>query len=265
MKSLKSHISFILPLFSIFFALEFYMILDRTIMSYERELVNDYTILVVSKKKLNKDELKPYIDVADLKDIDSNSIIDRLKKENLDLDYEALKTFLPKFYEVKLNHFPSAAELQEIKTKLKEIDGVKRVETFSKTHAKVFKLLLFLKKILNIFIIIIGLLSFLLILKQIKVWHLEHRERMYIMGLFGAPLWMRVGVLVRIAVVDTVFSIFLVYGVFYYFSNLNMIQNVIKFNINIEDIIRDSAILLLAGLFISLFSIISISMRQKEE
>lgn len=263
MKSLKSHLSFIFPLFSIFFAIEFYTMLDRVIKDYENKLINDYTILIVSKVDLTKEKIRSYIDISTLKSINQQSIIDRLKEDGVDLDFSALKTFLPKFYEVKLNHFPSSQELENIKKRLQNIDGIERVETFSKSHVKIYDLLLFLKQISNFFIVIIGILSFLLILKQIKVWYLEHRDRMYIMELFGAPLWMRSGVLIRIAITDTILSIIFVYGIFYYFSNLKILQGQINFNIDFFILLKDSIILLIIGLLISFFSIIYITLRQK--
>ena len=265
MRSLKNHLSLIFPLFSIFFAIEFYMILNRVVTNYEKTLTNDYTILIVSKNELTIDKIKPYIDILNLKEIDSNLIIDRLKKDKIDLDFDALKTFLPKFYEIKLNHFPSSNELKNIKEKLSSIDGINRVETFSKSHSKIYDLLLFIKKILNFFIIIIGVLSFMLILKQIKVWYLEHKDRMYIMELFGAPLWMRSGVLIKIAIIDTILSILFVDAIFYYFSNLKILQNWINFHLDLFVLLKDSSILLIVGILISFYSITSITLRQEQK
>ncbi|WP_187648319.1 FtsX-like permease family protein [Nitrosophilus labii] len=268
MKSLKNHLSLIIPLFSIFFAIEFYVILDRVIKSYENNLRDDYTILLVANKDIKNEDVSSYVDLANLEIIDPKFMIDRLQKDDISIDIEELRTFLPKFYKVKLEHFPSSKELKSIKERLKRVDGVERVETFSKSHTKIYTLLIVLKQISKIFMGIIAIISFLLILKQIQVWYLEHKERMYIMELFGAPLWMRSGVLIRLAIIDTILSVVSVYGVFYYLLNSNILQNLIGeiyFSFDSSNLLNDSAILVVVGLFITLFSVIFVSIRQVKE
>ncbi len=268
MKSLKNHLALIIPLFSIFFAIEFYIVLDRVIKNYENNLKEDYTIILVSKKTLKSDDVSSYVDLAKLEEIDSKDMIEKLKKDDIDIDFEALKTFIPKFYKLFLNHFPSSYELKNIKKVLKNLDGVQRVETFAKSHTKIYNLLLVLKQISKIFMAIIAVISFLLILKQIQVWHLEHSERMYIMELFGAPLWMRSGVLIRLAIVDTVISVSALYGIYYYLLSSDTLQNLIgnlEIHIKFQKIIQDCLLLGGFGLLITLFSVIYVSTRQVKE
>ena len=58
MKSLKSHLFLILGLVSIFFSIEVYTIIDKVVKKYEKQIVNHYTILVVSEKPLSIDDFK---------------------------------------------------------------------------------------------------------------------------------------------------------------------------------------------------------------
>ena len=55
--------------------------------------------------------------------------------------------------------------------------------------------------------IISTIIGFMLIIKQLEVWKLEHNERMYIMELFGAPFWFRGLALFKIAIIDSIISI----------------------------------------------------------
>jgi len=151
---------------------------------------------------------------------------------------------------------------------LKNIDGVQRVETFAKSHTKIYNLLLILKQISKMFMGIIAVISFLLILKQIQVWHLEHRERMYIMELFGAPLWMRSGILIKLSIIDTVIGVLALYGVYYYLLSSDILQNLIgnlKIRIELSKIIQDCLLLGSFGLLITLFSVIYVSTRHIKE
>ncbi|WP_281951090.1 FtsX-like permease family protein [Nitrosophilus kaiyonis] len=268
MKSLKNHLSLIIPLFAIFFAIEFYLILDRVIKQYEINLKNDYTILIVSDKNLKKDDIEKYLNISKIVEIKPDDMIKKIKEEDISLDLETLKMFLPKFYQIYLNHFPSTSELEWIKSRLKVIPGIKRVETFSKTHSKIYNLLMISKQISKIFLIIVSIISVLLILKQIKVWHFEHKERMYIMELFGAPFWMRSGVLFRLAIVDTFIATLFLIGIYYYFLNSDILKNIFSYLhilLNFEEIIKDCLILGGIGLIITFFSVLVVSTRQIQE
>ena len=62
------------------------------------------------------------------------------------------------------------------------------------------------------------LVAFLLIVRQMEVWRFEHSDRMSIMSIFGAPVWLRSAVLYRLAFVDSIISVLIVGGLFYYLS-----------------------------------------------
>ncbi len=266
MKSVKNHISLIIPLFAILFSVEFYLIIDRIIQNYEKSLANDYSIIVVSKRPLSLDELKLVDeDIVSIKEIDASLVINRLKQNNINVDYNELKNFLPRFYKIFLSTFPSANKLNQIKAKLMKTEGILRVETFMKTHEKMYNFLIFIKNLSKIFLAIIFITSAMLVFKQIEVWNLEHQERMYIMSLFGAPLWMRNAILVKLSIIDTIISTLLVYAVYYYLLKSGYFS---KF-LGLEDIALNPDVLrtdmiwmFLLGFFISIFSIMIVSSRQ---
>ncbi len=266
MRSLKNHISLIIPLFAILFAVEFYLIVDRLIDEYEKKLSNDYSIVLVAKKPISLPELK----VADpqivsLKEIDPQLVINRLKENGVRVDYKELKNFLPKFYKIFLSSFPSTQKLQELKKKLLKLDGIVRVETFTKIHEKIYKFLLFVKNIAKLFLVIIFVTSVMLVFKQIEVWNLEHQERMYIMALFGAPLWMRNAILVKLSIIDTIFSTFLVYGIYLYMvlsGTFSKLLGVEELSIDTHQIALDMFWLFAIGLVISIINIVIVSSRQ---
>ncbi|WP_200763880.1 hypothetical protein [Nitrosophilus alvini] len=269
MKFLKSHLSLILPLFAILFSIQFYIMVEKAIEDYEKNLVKDYAIILVSKKEFSFNDIKDILpNAADLEEINPQDIIQRLKKGASQIDFESLKNFLPKFYNLHLSRYPSAKELEDIKKKLLSLPHVERVETFAKTHSKTYTLLVLLKQISKIFLALIAAISFLLIIKQMQVWHYEHSERMYIMALFGAPLWMRSGVLIRLAIVDALLSTAMVSAFFYYITNTDILRQftektgvaIAKFNFA-----NDAALLALIGLATALFSVIIVSTRQIKE
>lgn len=266
MKSLKNHISLIIPLFAILFAVEFYFIVDKAIAEYRKNMSKDYSIIVVSKKPITLQELKAYEPhVTSLKEVDSSLVISRLKQNGITVDFKALKNFLPKFYKVYLDHFPTPEEIHSIKKKLLKYKDITRVEVFLKVHEKIYHFLLFLQGMSQIFLIIVFVTSILLVFKQIEVWHLEHKERMYIMALFGAPLWMRNAILIKLSVIDTLISAFLVYLLYLYFITTDYLKNLLgveRINITAGDIFHDLLWLVGLGLLISVINVLIVSLRQ---
>jgi cell division transport system permease protein len=56
--------------------------------------------------------------------------------------------------------------------------------------------------------------SLFLVVKQMEIWQLEHRERMQVMEILGASGMLRSGVLFRIALTDAVIAALVTIGVF---------------------------------------------------
>lgn len=266
MKSLKNHISLIIPLFAILFAVEFYFIINAVIKNYENNLSKDYTIVIVANKKFSLQEIKVHIpNISQLQELNSSLVIKRLEKNGIKINYEELKNFLPKFYKAYLNIFPSTEKLKDIRNKLIKIDGIKRVETFTKVHEKIYHFLLFLKNISKLFLLIIFVISVMLVFKQIEIWNLEHSERMYIMALFGAPLWMRNAILIKLSFIDTLISTFLVYLLYSYIVSsgyLTKLLGIEDIGFTLSDLFKDTFLLFVLGLAISIFNVIIVSTRR---
>jgi len=97
-----------------------------------------------------------------------------------------------------------------------------------------------------------------------KIWILEHRDRMGIMTLFGAPFWMKSAVLYRLVIIDSVVSTSLVALTFIFTPKLEQMNTFAK-SIDIEipqyDILYDSGILLGIALVFSMF-IVSLVIRK---
>ncbi len=265
MKSLKNHLSVIFPLFVLLFSLQFAFMSDEMVKEFEKKLTNDYTIVIVSPKKIDEAVLMSRVrDIKSIEEISSKKIIDKLKGNISAKNLSLLKVSLPKFYSIKLKKFPSLNEIEKIKNRLLKTKMVSRVETFAKTHTKVYRVFLLLKSVSFLFLIFIFFVSFLLMLKQMRIWILEHKERMEIMSYFGAPFWMKSAVLYRLAIVDSFISALLVSVIYVILPNLGEVKKFMndlgvalpKFNLLI-----DGGFLLGVSLLFSLF-IVSIVIRK---
>lgn len=105
--------------------------------------------------------------------LDPKDLIDRLKNDISDKNLKVLRDSLPKFYSIKLDYLPTQNELNTIKNQLLSIPSISKVETFAKTHDKVYSLLVLMKFVFWLFLFIIILLSFVLFLKQMRIWLLN--------------------------------------------------------------------------------------------
>ena len=257
MKSLKNHLSVILPLLVLLFSLQFAFLTDKIVKDYSKKLTQDYSIVVVAPKALSSEVVMSRVKgIKSIEEISSKKILDRLKGNISSKNISLLKIALPKFYSMKLKSFPSVKEIERIKKKLISSGLVTKVETFSKTHNRVYRMFQVLKNTAFIFSIFILIISVLLMFKQMKVWLLEHRERMSIMALFGAPFWMKSAVLYRLVIVDSFISTILVAGAFIFFPSIEKVKDFTQsMSISIPkfDIFIDTGILLGVSLLFSLF------------
>ena len=265
MKSLRNHISVILPLFVLLFSLQFTFLTNKIVNNYSKKLTQDYSIVVVAPKSLSQAVVKSRVSgIKSIEEISSKKILDRLKGNISSKNISLLKIALPKFYSIKLKSFPSAKEIKRIKKKLLASGLVKKVETFSKTHNKIYMMFQALKNTAFVFSIFILVISVLLMFKQMRIWLLEHRERMAIMTLFGAPFWMKSAVLYRLVIVDSFISTGIVGIVYIIFPKIVIIKTFAKsISITIPefDIFKDTGILLGTSLIFSLL-IVSIVIRK---
>ena len=170
MNSLKNHLSLIIPLVALLFALESILLVHRTLNDYENKLGQNYAIVLASKNELTLESLRNKIgEVQALTPIDSQLILERLKNSISQANLILLKKSLPHFYSLTLNQYPSDARLIAIQNVLNNFEGVIRIETFSKSHSQIYQLLLIINGSIIIFSSLIALISLLLMFKQIEI------------------------------------------------------------------------------------------------
>lgn len=108
----------------------------------------------------------------------------------------------------------------------------------------------------------------LLIFKELRIWQFKHSERMSIMALFGAPVWLRSAVLFRLAIVDAIIASLLAFALFIYISSSLWVKEQFE-NIGIDvvifDIIDDSTLLFGSAMLLSILLASFIVLGHKEE
>lgn len=259
MKSLKNHLSVIFPLIVILLSLEFTFTLERVVKDYAKNLAQDYSIVVVSEKKISEKTFEKNLsDFQSSKLMDTKKILDSLKDEISSKNLLLLKVSLPKFYSIKLRSFPTTKRLQKIRKYLLKIDGVTQVETFSKTHDKIYNIFVIAKTTAYIFTVFVLIISYLLMLKQMRIWVYEHKERMEIMTLFGSPFWMKSITLYRSSVINSIIATLISAVAFAFVSYSNTLKNIsLKIGVTLPKIpiLHDSLLLLGIAIVFAMFSV----------
>ncbi len=269
MKSFKNHFSLVVALIGILFSMQVYFIVERAIDAYKQNLAQNYSLVVVSSKILQaEDLLKRDKNFSSLEELSAEGVIKKLNSDFSQKNIELLKLTLPKFYKLKLHAYPSPQEVERIKRNLTDIDSVVKVETFSKTHDTTYKLLLLFKSVVSVFALSILLVTILLIFKELRIWQFKHNERMSIMALFGAPLWLRSAVLFRLAIVDALIATGLSFALFSYISSSEWVGSQLE-SIGIQvDVFRnleDSLVMLGVAVLVSILLATFIVVGHKEE
>lgn len=269
MKSVKNHLSFIVALVSILFSIQVFVVVDRSIDAYKEKLAHNYSVVVVSQKRIrNSDFLLIDSIINEIEILSPDNVIRRLNSDLDKANLELLKLTLPKFYKLKLSKYPSPQEIKRLRKNLLKNRYITKVEDFSNNHDTIYKLLVLFKNVVLIFAVVVSIVTMLLILKELRIWQFKHNERMSIMGLFGAPTWLRSAVLFRLSIVDAIISSAIIFIIFTYISSSAWILNEFK-NINISVIIFDPTedFLILFGISIGLSILLAsmIVLGHKEE
>ncbi|ACZ11679.1 FtsX-like permease family protein [Sulfurospirillum deleyianum] len=226
MKSINSHFSIMISVFILLFSFQFTRVVNTIVNDYAVKIIDDYAIVLVSSSELTEETLKKEIpEIHSLSEISSKKILDRLKNDMSSKNLTLLQVALPKFYSLKLETLPNQKRLESIKQKLASITSITRIETFAKTHEKVFKMFLLLQSMVYVFAFFIGFVAILLIFKQIRIWTYEHNRRMSIMTLFGASFFMKSAMLYRMTLVDSFLSAIAVCLVYMIAPKLAIVQN----------------------------------------
>ncbi len=123
---------------------------------------------------------------------------------------------------------------------------------------------------LNIFIFIIFIISILLIIKQMEVWQLAHKERMQIMEIFGAPLILRSGILFGIAIIDSIIATILNLLLFLFlrlnpsYFNFNELLTFVNGDTSFLFYVQDLFIWLLISFIVVFISVTFVALRASE-
>lgn len=259
MKSINSHFSIILSVFVLLFSFQFASLVNSVVEEYSQKMVNDYSIVVVASTELKEEEIKALVSqVSALSEISSKKILDRLKNDMSSKNLSLLQVALPKFYSLKLDQFPDSKTIEGIKEKLLSHSSITRVETFAKTHDKIFKIFLLLKSMIYVFSGFIAFIALLLVFKQIRIWTYEHSRRMSIMSLFGASFFMKSAMLYRMTIVDSLISALLVCLFYSLAPKLALVQEfALEIDITIPefDFLYDGSALIGMALLFSLVAV----------
>ena len=269
MKSFKNHLSLIMAIVTILFSLQIFTITDRAITAYELNLKEDYSIVVVSEKKIDTKTFKAlHRLIKSSEEIEADHILKKIQSQMKQTNIELLRIALPKFYRIHLSQFPSPEQIDTIANLLKKHPGVTRVESFANTHNTTYKLLLLFKQVVLVLALFIFAVTSLLMLKEMRVWQFQHTERMSIMALFGAPVWLRSAVLFRLAIVDALIATILACSAFIGILNYGWIEeelDIIGINITIFDLFSDGLSMLILALSLSVSLATMIVLGHKEE
>jgi cell division transport system permease protein len=269
MQSIKNHSSLVIALLSILFSMQIFIIVDRSITSYKQNLASSYSIVVVSQKNIDTNAMIA-IDplIATVAELTPDDVIKRLNTNINSKNIELLKLTLPRFYKLQLAHYPSPAEIESLTKNILSYPSVTKVEDFAHNHDRIYKLLILFKDVVGIFSISIFVVTSLLIFKELRIWQFKHSERMSIMGLFGAPIWLRSAVLFRLAIVDALIASTMAFILFTYMSLppwiLQQFSN-IGITVVIFDRVNDFIILFSVAIFLSILLATLIVAGHKEE
>lgn len=269
MKSVRNHLSLVIALLSILFSMQVFQIVDRSIDAYKKNLANNYSVIAVSQKKLAIDEIMSINKIiSNAEELSPDAVIKRFNNGMKSSNLELLKITLPKFYKLSLEYYPTPQEVKKLTKDLLKNPSITKVEDFSHNHDTTYKLLLLFKNVVALFAVVVLVVTLLLIFKELKIWQYKHNERMNIMGLFGAAMWLRSAVLFRLAIVDALVASFLAFGVFIYVSSsswvLQQFDN-IGINIVIFNPVDDYLLILGVAMSISILLASLIVIGHKEE
>jgi cell division transport system permease protein len=268
MKFIKRHLSLIFPLIAILLGLEFLIVFDRTTDTYEKSLSNNYSIIVVAKDEMSMDDFRAWDKhVLGVKELEKSKILERINGKDGDTSF-SLENFLPNFYSVKLDKLLSISELEQVKINLSKSKNIKRIENFHSAYKAKYELFTFIKLAFGTFILFMAIIGFFLIIKQMEVWNFLHAQRMKVMEIFGASLFLRSKILINMAVVDAVISAILTSILFLliqksWVSDTNM--EILKDNISEIFVFSDFFILLFASIVVVLIAVFLVVINVKEE
>lgn len=269
MRIFKQYISLLVPLIALLIGIESIILTSRVLNYYEDLIGKNYAIVLVSKKELHLSEIKSLIkETHSLIELESTSILEDITKNFRDSTRLKLKNSLPFFYSLKLDSFPNQSKISQIEAKLKSIDSISRVESFSKTHNQTYRLLVLFKGCVLVLSSLVLVLSLLLMIKQVEVWRFEHSERMEIMTYFGAPAKMKNKPLYKLALIDSILATSIVMIAIIIASHnekIRAIMAMIGVDIfNLQNFAIDFVLLAFSSYVVSMMAVFVVILFQKE-
>ena len=275
MKFVRNHLSIIFPMIAILLGLEFFIVFDRTTKNYEESLKDSYAMLVVSKEEMSIDDFKAWDNhVFKVSEIEKSKIINRVNSTFNDANKKSQKKHtklqekMPNFYSIKLDSYLNQSQLEEIKKNFLKSSKITRVETFNTVHQSNYGLFSFIKFAFRTFIIFMTIIGSFLIIKQMEVWNYMHSERMKVMNIFGASLFLRSKILINMAIIDAFISAILASIIFYFIqsswlrdSNITIIRNNIDKLFSFSDVFT----LIISAIVIVLTAVTLVVINVKEE
>ena len=269
MKFIKKHISLIFPLVAILLGLEFFIVFDRTTDSFEKGLQSGYSMMVVSKNEMSIDDFKSWdAHIEQVQELEKSKILERLKMNSTKSKQKQFEASLPNFYSLKLDGYLTIEELDAVKLNLKKSTNILSIETFQSAYRSKYELFSFIKFSFQTFIIFMTIIGFFLIVKQMEVWNFLHAQRMKVMEIFGASLYLRSKVLINMALIDAVISAILTSGIFYLFQNAwvkGSQMEILKDNIDSVFRVTDIFILLFMAIFVVMVAVFLVVINIREE
>lgn len=267
MNTFKKHISLIIPLLALLFSLQSIILVNRAIVIKEDKLSQSYSILLASEQNLDFNLILRNIKEAkSLDEINPDFLLQKIQQNMTEASIKEIKQGLPFFYSLKLSIFPDEKKLASINSILSKIPSVVKIETFSKTHNQVYRLLYFIKINIWIFGSLITILSIILLIRQIQIWRFEHIKRMEIMTFLGARAWIKNGILFQLAVIDSIItSILITLGTFYLSiqSNFKELLNVLEIQNNIFSFGNDFVVMLVFSICVSVICVFIVIFSQR--
>ena len=268
MKSLKSIFSFVIPLTAMLMTFSIYLFTTKVVDDYKFKIANDYSIVVIAKKPLVKDNLNEFagIKVKNIITLEKDTVIENMKENLSEKSIKLLKQKLPYFYKIHLEKFPSSVELKQIKFEINQIKNIKKVEIFSKNHNQIYLLLLLIQKIMVIVFLVMLVYSIIIIAKQIKIWFYEQHQKITIMRFHGASILYSAGSVIKHAIFGAIISFIIVaIMILILVNNLSIIfplelQSVVSIELSIK---KELVKIFLLSLFISVFTILGVLFKYK--
>jgi len=221
MKYLKNFIAFIILLCSMLLAFNLFMSINQSVSNYKDKIRDDYSIVIITKTPIDKDSITSLnnIDVKKIVTLNNQEILAKFKGKLSKNSLALLKKRLPFFYKIYLSKFPTTSQLQAITKELESMKNIKRVESFSKNHTRVYLLLKLINIVVSVLFIIIFIFAIIMLSKQIKLWFYEHAKRLSIMQLHGASTLYAAMPIIKTAIWSSIFSFFIVLVILFLVQN----------------------------------------------